>query len=482
MNNLEFIKQLNNVNIVVEIIKLFIIIVYINYTYIKVINNKNINIKKNIIVLVYSIFASIIINSLKYNINSYFRTVILICIINVFTVLIFREELIYSTSIIIISFAINYALFGISISIAFIPNVVLKIENDYIGLTIIVVIFSILHYMFFKSKRLKYGISFLQSKLENNYYNILFLNICVIILFLVVVMQDYGGLPPIELIFTFIIFALSLYNTIKQFFKMYYKQNLLTKDLEQTKAELEEKKQEISKLEKENLKFSKNSHSLAHKQKSLEYKLEKLMKTGVDEKSKEAIKQEIQNISKEVYKEPQQIELPKTEIEAIDDMFSYMQSECIKDNIKFELQIVGNPFYMINHLISESELEILLADHIKDAIIAINYSDNTNRSILVRIGKIDNVYSLYIYDSGIEFEKEVLENLGKKPITTHADSGGTGMGFMNTFDTLNRTKASLIINEIGKPCIDNYTKVLIFKFDSKNEFIVNSYKSEVAVV
>ena len=56
------------------------------------------------------------------------------------------------------------------------------------------------------------------------------------------------------------------------------------------------------------------------------------------------------------------------------------------------------------------------------------------------------------------------------------------MGFMNTFDTLKRTKASLIINEIGKPCEDNYTKAFIFKFDNKNEYIVNSYKNKVVTV
>ena len=193
------------------------------------------------------------------------------------------------------------------------------------------------------------------------------------------------------------------------------------------------------------------------------------------------IKNELENISEEMYKEPEDIELAKTDITSIDNMFSYMQSECIKDNIKFELQVVGNIHYMVNNLITENELEILIADHIKDAIIAINHSDNSNRSILVRIGKIDNLYSLYIYDSGIEFTKEVLDNLGKKPITTHADTGGTGMGFMNTFDTLNKTKASFIINEIGKPCEDNYTKVLIFKFDNANAFKVNSYKDKVVV-
>ena len=120
---------------------------------------------------------------------------------------------------------------------------------------------------------------------------------------------------------------------------------------------------------------------------------------------------------------------------------------------------------MTNNIINKEELEILLSDHIKDAIIAINHSENINRSILVKLGKIDRTYSLYIYDSGIEFEKETLSNLGKKPITTHAEEGGTGMGFMNTFDTLRKYEASLIINEYNKPSKDNYTKVIIIKFD-----------------
>ena len=51
----------------------------------------------------------------------------------------------------------------------------------------------------------------------------------------------------------------------------------------------------------------------------------------------------------------------------------------------------------------------------------------------------------------------------------------------NSFDTLNKTKASFIINEIGKPCEDNYTKVIIFNFDNQNEFKVNSFKNETVV-
>ena len=91
------------------------------------------------------------------------------------------------------------------------------------------------------------------------------------------------------------------------------------------------------------------------------------------------------------------------------------------------------------------------------------------------LGLIDGVYSVYIYDSGIEFEIETLINLGNKPSTTHADDGGTGMGFMNTFDTLRKSKASLIIEEYGKPSKDNFTKVIKIIFDNKNEYKLSSY-------
>lgn len=78
-------------------------------------------------------------------------------------------------------------------------------------------------------------------------------------------------------------------------------------------------------------------------------------------------------------------------------MLNYMKSECIKNKIKFEVQLNGNIYQMINNHITKEELEILIADHVKNAIIAVKCSNNSNRSILVRIGKIDGQYSIYIY-------------------------------------------------------------------------------------
>ena len=267
-----------------------------------------------------------------------------------------------------------------------------------------------------------------------------------------------------------------MFITIQKSLQIYYKQKLLVQDLNETKKELEEKNKEIEKLEKENLNFSKISHSIAHRQKSLEYKLNQLAMNSEIANEVE-IKDRINNITKDFQKETA-LELSKTGIEEIDDMLKYMQSECIKNKIDFQLQINGNIHKMINNHIEKEALEILLADHIKNAIIAISSGNNINKSILVRLGIIDGNYGLYIYDSGIEFEIKTLLNLGRKPATTHKDTGGTGMGFMNTFDTLRKYKASLEICEYGKPCKDNFTKVLKIKFDKNTEFSIISFRAE----
>lgn len=49
---------------------------------------------------------------------------------------------------------------------------------------------------------------------------------------------------------------------------------------------------------------------------------------------------------------------------------------------------------------------------------------------------------------------------------------------MNTFDTLRKYNASIIINELNPPSRDNYTKVIIIKFDKQNTFKINSYRSK----
>ena len=464
----------SNVQINISIIKNVFLILFIYYTNYRITNRKvELNfkfIRDNLIIIILGIVCGVI----KNKINLYISIISSILIISIF----FSKDMITKSVITtIISYAINYMISYITIIINFIFNMITKLNNDYINLMVILIMHIFILYYFFKIKRFKNGFSFFKSNDNNEYGDILILNIGVIILYIIATLSHYNVEIGRELTTVGITAIFIMFVTIQKSLQLYYKQKLLIQDLNETKEELEKTKSELKQVEEENLGLSKKSHSIAHKQKALEYKIQQLL-TNVEISKEDAgeVQDRIKEIEKDLYKDKVVTKLSKTDIPNIDDMLEYMQSECIKNKIEFELQISGNIHYMVNNLISKEDLEILLADHIKDAIIAINHTDNINRSILVRLGEIDGIYSLYIYDSGIEIEKETLAKLGKEPITTHANEGGTGMGFMNTFDTLKKYQASFIINELSEPNKDNYTKVLVFKFDKKNEFKIMSYR------
>ncbi len=462
-------------NILVNILKIYIISICTYYINLKLINKKA-NDKIEIIIILISIFFNVIVcNKIKVTLGFTINIVCVIIFLAILFSILVKNKLINSIFITTISLSINYIIFGISIVISFCINIIINIKSVYINMAIIILIYIFMLYYFTKIKRFKNGFIFLQRKLNSQNLEIVILNISVMVLYCIMVLSNYNELLNRKLWIWLIIFSIMMFVTIQKFLQLYYKQRLIMQDLEETTAELEEKKKEIVELEKEILNHSKKSHSIAHRQKSLEYKLSKLIYNS-EIASEIGIKEEVEKIGKEISGEKVETELRKTEIEEIDDMLKYMQSECGKNQIEFELQINGNIHQMINNYIAKEKLEILIADHIKNAIIAINHSKNIYKNILVRIGKIDGYFSLYIYDTGIEFKKETLEKLGKEPSTTYKDDGGTGMGFMNTFDTLKECKASLIIKEIGAPSKNNYTKVIKIKFDNKNEFEIDSYR------
>lgn len=467
---------------ILKIIKVCTITIFSYYTTLKIMD---INIKsqdKNIIILLINLFIGTIYYLLRNKVGLILDTLILISLL---TVLIGRntnKNLIYIFICTATSLTIHNILFFLSSAIIFIPKKIFNIQNNCVIGMIINIEYIIIAYLFLKIKKLKNGLKFLNNSIDSQYFEILFLNMSSIILFSVVLFINSNIKVTAKVGISFIILATIMFITIQKSIQLYYKQKLLVQELKETKDKLEEKTKEVKELEEENIKISKKSHTLVHKQKSLEHKIEGMIrKAEISREEVGELTDRIKEINKELYKEKTVIELDKTEIPQIDDMLKYMQSECKKNNIDFELQIKGNIHHMTNNLISKEDLETLLADHIKNAIIAINHTSNINRSILVRIGKIDECYGLYIYDSGIEFEKETLQNLGKKPSTTHANEGGTGIGFMNTFDTLKRCNASLIIEEYNEPSKENYTKVIKIKFDNKNEFKIKTYREKSTI-
>lgn len=476
MNSVNFMLQIPDISKIVYFLKICFMSTVTCYTAYKLTDNIIMFKKKLIKIIIINIVISYITTIIRYIFNLFISDICLIFILGCMQSIINKQKIGYSILLITIALAINYIILFLTTVLTFPINIFYNIKNDYINLMLIIIIYLILICLLFKIKKFKHGFLFLKRNIENEYIEIWVLNISSIILFSSIIFNSSNFQITRKLFIGFIIFSIIMFITIQKSLQLYYKQRLLVQDLEETKKELEDKKKEIKQLEQENLNFSKTSHSIAHKQKALEYKLNELaLKNEIAEEID--VKNRLNNITKQISKEPE-IEIPKTNISEIDDMLNYMKSECIKNKIKFEVQLNGNIYQMINNHITKEELEILIADHVKNAIIAVNYSNNSNRSILVRIGKIDGQYSIYIYDSGIEFEINTLHKLGKIPSTTHKESGGTGMGFMNTFDTLKKHKASITINEYGKPAKDNYTKVIMIVFNKKDEFNIISYRQK----
>lgn len=467
-----FILALPETSTIIRTIKLFFILLFSAYIFIKI---YNIDIaKKKIIPIGISaiLIISIIDIFIKYTATEYFGLIFQILAMSILNYILFRKELANTIIITILSISINYVISIISILIALVPTVVLNISSDTINLILILLIQAFLTSKILKIKKIKYGINFLKQKLDNGLLSMFILNISSIVLYFYSIMiSEFEGKLVIDSLVNCLVIGIIITITISKCMQLFYKHNLMTKELEIAKQEINDKNKKIEELENENLEISKTRHSLIHKQKALEYKLNQLLQSSEIGKELD-IKDKIEEVSKELYNRQEPMELAKTGINLIDNILGCMQKECIENKIDFELQLCGNINYMTNHLITEEDLEILLADHIKDAIIAVNHSDNEHRSILVKLGRYDDVYGLYIYDSGIKFEQQTLENLGKRPSTTHKEEGGTGLGFMNTFDTLKRTNASLIIEQFNNVTPEEYTKVITIKFDGKKEFTI----------
>ncbi|MCL2354762.1 MAG: hypothetical protein FWC68_02570 [Oscillospiraceae bacterium] len=169
--------------------------------------------------------------------------------------------------------------------------------------------------------------------------------------------------------------------------------------------------------------------------------------------------------------------LPSTNVPSIDLLLEQLQNNAILEFIDFTLKIDCSVNILIDTCISKNNLETLVGDHIKDAIIATNLTNNPNKCIHSTFEINDNAYEFSIYDSGIPFDIDTLAKLGLEPVTTHKETGGNGFGFFNTFKILDECKASLHIIELDFKN-SNFSKCIKFRFDNKKQYVIHSSRSK----
>lgn len=463
------------------IIKNFFINLYTYLVFLKIYNLRKIGVLNKIIIIISTIICTGISALLDKKADNIFIIIVTFFVQLLSLTIITKRE---NESLLIgnlVSNAIVYIGFAICSVVEFPFKIFLNIEYYIIDFAFILLLENILILKFFTIKRFSKGFTFLKDKSKENYLDIIMINISAFVMLAYCLFGDFYGDVTKQIFLTFIVVSIIMIIMIQKTLTLYYKQKLLHQTIEDYKNEISEKDKKIKELSDEKYKISKLNHEFYNRQKALEKKVaDYISNASVETANELAITEQIADLSKEYSDKLQNIKhpdkLPTTEIEEIDDMFKYMQSECKKNNIEFKLQINGNIHHMINQIIPKDKLVTLIGDHLRDAIIAINSSNNSFKSIIAILGKADEFYEFCVFDTGIEFELETLLALGTKPITTHKDTGGTGYGFMTTFETLRETKGSLVIEEKHKMSENDYTKAVRIIFDGKAQYRISSYR------
>lgn len=407
---------------------------------VKITNYKENNLGKTITVIICSIFGAILGVELTKTIQTLLAMMLVYLINGVIVTVVTKFKIKYSVVVTFIALMISYLAYIVSVIITAIIINVFKINiatDEVKSLFLIVFIQCLILYIFFKQKRLKNGIQFLQDDKMINSIGIIgfgFIGITIIIYSLFD--NSKGQEFIIKLTSGLLIEAICLFIWIKKKITKYYKQKLKEQTVADLQNEIKEKDNKINEILEENKAIATINHKYSSRIKALEEFSSKIVsKPELVEKMKTefgedytAFAAQIKRISQEYSNEmktkvTKENAIPKTGIFGIDTLLEHMSTEATKSSISLDVKINASINYMVEDIISESALETLLGDHIKDAIIAINCSNNTNRRILVVISIVDKCYEINFYDTGIEFEIDTLIKLGKEQITTHKETG-----------------------------------------------------------
>ena len=456
------------------------------YVCIKISNYKDNIRKNNIIIGLQCTFISFLYTLLINFINLSYASIISFCVYGIFLKLIIKKEFSCFVVTYIISIVITYIIYLISTIISGFLLIVIFPAISFTNNMAIFVILAIsicIFKLIFNIKRLKNGFNFLNNNIINRRIIVITVFFSGIILLLFSILQKINGVIRITWLFIGnMLIALSVMFWVRSEITRQYRKNMRDRTIEIQKKELDEQSKIIEDIKEENFRLAKAIHKYNNRLCALELGVKNAIKQNTKTEFAEELSlilKETEDISKSFSEETtiKNKKLPSTNIKGIDNMFNYMQKEANKNNINFDLNINESINSLLEEAISKEKLETLIGDHLKDAIIAVNKCENSYKSILVVLGMIENCYEFSVYDTGIEFDIEVLLKLGLEPITTHKETGGSGIGFMTTFETLKECKASLVIEEYDKKTT-NYTKSVTIRFDGKNEYKICSYRAD----
>jgi len=339
----------------------------------------------------------------------------------------------------------------------------------------------------FRIRRFRNGFPFLFKR----YAVVLALITAGIIMIFVMRMHIIGASEEVYTVFLLmagiLIMGVGIYIWIRRGIKMFLRKRIRERNEELLQQEITRLERELEQSEKNNEILRAANHSINHRLTAMQRIIESILQKGKKSNISTEFATEIaaamtdirkmaDEYSNDVARVKTRKKIPSTNIRMIDEIFRLFSDKLDAINAAFMLHVSGSIVYMVENIISQSRLEILIGDHLQNALIAVNASNRTNGSVIAMIGEAGDYYAFTVYDSGIPFEVDTLVRLGTKRVTTHSETGGSGVGFMKTFETMKECNASLIIKE-NKPG-GIFTKSITVLFDGEGRFIIETYRAD----
>jgi len=464
-----------DLHMLLSIVKFFTIIFGSLFLYKRILNFKDTSMGKTLLSIVFSIGAAYLMYVMPA-IPS-LRVAFMVLLVSLYTALLTKINLDLAITTTIISVGISYAANAISVLFsAFIQHLVFSSTNLNL-LTIVTLAIDILILQLpFLFKRTRKGFLFLRKK-EAGGTGLLISGI-IILLILLMGIRDTDDFLFGALFIASIICIAGMVFWWRNGITKLYRERLNEKNRRALEAENREKDVQIQKLTERNDFLA----ELIHRDNKLLPALYSAVLRYTHEAPQEGelllaqLAQLMQERSGILLQDRRAHKaLPRTKVDLIDHILHYMYEKATQKDIEFDLRITGSIVYLTEHILTPLQLETLLADHIENAIIAVDSC--AHKRILVTLGVAKNCYELSIRDSGTPFDLQTLLALGTHKTTTHGREGGSGIGFMTSFKLREEMGASLIITE-HPPKPYSFVKTVTIRFDVKNEYILRSFRHE----
>lgn len=368
----------------------------------------------------------------------------------------------------ILSYGITYAEYVLAVLAGGVFDSILLSGGDMdevilcVNISVFQMIFS---WLFFKIRRFSHGFSFL----TNLQYGDVVVHITIAIL---MILSFVGMDPHNDYLFTISLCLIVLCGMVLWFgYRSRISQRYREQIIEQKIKELEET---VERLKLDNDRLSEIIHRDNKLIPALDLAVKNFLLMADCDNSQERrimhaqkIMKQISEITKEragIISNYEQSYSPEdiTGIPAIDALFALMRHRALTKEISIHFSIICDMHFMISSVISEHDLSTILADLIENAVISANDSEGM-KQVMVEMSDVDQNYKIAIRDTGPAFSEEVLQKFGRERITTHADTGGSGIGLITIMNICKKYNASILIEE---PDHVSYTKMITICFDN----------------